>query len=314
MNRNLLFKILMGVVLGLSVGYALSLFLGISLFPETEVPPCSEPITVRVGAVDERFDISPDEVEELIQEVARTWSDAADTNVIEYNEEGEIAVNLVYAEEQRLSDREEQLRDRLEGQELSIAAHEREYERMQREYERDVQQYEQESRRVQQTINQLNRWVNQMNDAGGFNERDLERYEERKSEIESLKRQLAQRESVLQRKANEINNKVTFLNEKIDDKNQLTDEYNRTFSGERQFTQGQYEWNAENRNINVFHFMDKNELRLVLAHEMGHSLGIAHVENPKSVMYRLMGSQTRSDIELTAEDIEALKKVCQSQH
>lgn len=313
MNRSLLLKIFLGVIVGVSLGYVFTIYTDISLVPETEISPCSEPITVRIGEVDERFDISKEEVIELIREGAETWSDAAESSVIEFDEKGKISVNLVYAKEQKLSDREQQYRDRLADEEFSISTHQREYDRMNRQYERDVQKYEQDSRRVQQTIDQLNRWVNQKNDAGGFSEQDLKRYEERKNEIESMKRELDRKESVLERKANEINDKIDFLNEKIDNKNQLVDEYNRTFSGERQFTQGQYEWNAESRTINVFHFMDKNELRLVLAHEMGHALGISHVENPRSVMYRLLEKQNRVSITLTPEDLLALQNVCAEQ-
>lgn len=314
MNRNFLLKTALVFILGAFIIYIFLMRTDESFFTGKESSPCTEPLTVRVGEVDERFNVTEAEVAELIQEVANTWSAAANSTVIEYDDEnGEIGVNLVYDKEQRLSDREKQYRNRLEDEEFSISVQEKEYERMKREYESNVQRYEQNSRELQQSIDRLNGWVSQKNGEGGLNEQDLDRFEKRKKEIESMKQQLARQESVLKQRAGELNNKIAFLNEKIDNKNNLVEEYNRMFTGERQFTQGQYEWNAENRNINVFHFIDKDELQLVLAHEMGHALGINHVENPKSVMYRLMGNQNRPDIQLTTEDIKALQNVCAGQ-
>lgn len=273
--------------------------------------PCSDPLTFRVGDIDERFLITDDELAGLIQDVAEIWSDAADTMVVVYDENGDIAVNLVYAEVQQLSDREKQHRGRLEHEEFSITVLGNEYQRMNREYEAEVARYEEDSRNLQLRIDRMNEWVVQKNNEGGFNEQDLDQYENRKKEIDRVKRELARREITLEQRADELNEKIDFLNDKIERKNKLVDDYNRMFTGVRKFTQGAYEWTADSRSINIFHFIGRDELRLVLAHEIGHALGINHVQNPRSVMYELMGSQARPGIELTDEDIQALQNICQ---
>lgn len=274
---------------------------------------CAEPLTFRVGNIDERFSITKKELVRLMDDVGEIWSDAADTTVVKYDEEGGISVNLVYAEEQQLSDRERQHRDRLEHEEFSITVLENEYQRLNREYEAEVQQYDEDSRKLQQSIDRLNKWVRQKNEQGGFNEEDLKEFERRKVEIDQVKSELAQQERMLEGKAAELNEKITFLNQKVKTKNRLVDEYNREFTGVRKFTQGAYEWTNNSRTINIYHFLDKDELRLVIAHEMGHALGIGHVANPKSVMHELMESQNQRDLDLTKEDIQALKNLCSGQ-
>lgn len=293
----------------------LLVMVGMGLFnSEPQVQPaCAEPLTFRIGNIDERFSITKNEVVSMMEDVARVWSDAADTTILTYDESGEISVNLVYAEEQQLSDRERQYRDRLEHEEFSITVLENEYKRLNREYESEVQTYDEDSRELQQTIHQLNEWVRQKNEQGGFNEQDLKQFERRKTEIDQVKLDLARREKALAQKAAELNEKITFLNQKVEAKNLLVDEYNRQFPGVRKFTQGAYEWTNDSRTINIFHFLDKNELRLVIAHEMGHALGMGHVSNPESVMHELMESQNRRELALTDEDIQALKSVCQNQ-
>lgn len=274
---------------------------------------CSEPLIFRVGEIDERFSITKKELVRLMDDAAKIWSDAVDETVIKYDEEGDISVNLVYAEEQQLSDRERQHRDRLEHEEFSITVLESEYQRLNREYEAEVDQYDEDSRELQQTIDRLNEWVRQKNEQGGFTEQDMQQFERRKAEIDRVKLELAQWERRLKQKAAELNEKITFLNEKVEAKNRLVDEYNRQFPGERKFTQGAYEWTNNSRTINIFHFLDQDELRLVLAHEMGHALGIGHVSNPESVMNELMESQDQRKLELTEEDIQALQTVCENQ-
>jgi predicted Zn-dependent protease len=46
----------------------------------------------------------------------------------------------------------------------------------------------------------------------------------------------------------------------------------------------------------------------VLAHELGHALGIGHLDNPKAIMYYLNEGINEK---LTADDLMALKKVCE---
>lgn len=199
-------------------------------------PPCSETLTFRVGEIDEPFSITQEELIGMLEEVAEDWSEAASMPVVQYDEDGEIPVNLVYAEEQQLSDRERQHRERLEQEESEIVDLENEYARLNQEYNEDVEQYDEDSGELQESIDRLNEWVVQKNNDGGFNEADLKRFEHRKAEIDQVKQELTRQEHVLKQKAAELNDKITFINQKVEEKNRLVDEYNRQYAGERKFT------------------------------------------------------------------------------
>ncbi len=272
--------------------------------------PCAEPETYQIGEIDDRYVITEEELYLLLREVAEIWSDAYGQPVMEFAEDGDIRINLVYAEQQELSDRERQFRDRIQSERYRIAAVEKEYEQMDSDYRQRVQQHQDDMSRLQEKIAALNSWVTEKNEQGGFRESELPLFEERKSEIDSLTAGLNQRSLRLNEAARNLNQKVERINNKVEQKNSLITEYNRTFTGTRRFTQGSYERIGHDRTINVYSFLDEDELMLVLAHEMGHALGIGHVDNPQSVMYRLMGNQARPGVELTEDDRHALLDIC----
>ena len=88
--------------------------------------------------------------------------------------------------------------------------------------------------------------------------------------------------------------------------NRDVDAYNGKFGEPRQFDQGTYTGNS----INIYQFNDESDLRLVIAHELGHALNLEHIDDPKAVMYYLMDQQDLSIIELSNGDMEAIKQQC----
>lgn len=272
--------------------------------------PCSDPLELRVGSLDDRFQIDRGTLEGALREVADLWSSALGRPVVVYSEEAELVVDLVYAEEQQLTDSERQFRDRLQSESISIEVMERRFNERENDYERKARRYEEEMKELQTSIDRLNQWVNIHNRNGGFNEDELRQYEYRKASVDKKSEELEKLQLELMRDAETLNRMISDLNRRIEDKNELVDEYNRTFTGERKFTQGAYEWNHSGESIQVFQFSSLDELKLVLAHEVGHALGLPHVENPSSVMYYLMGNQKVNGLALTSEDILALKAVC----
>lgn len=272
--------------------------------------PCTKPLVLRTGELDDRFQIDQATLENALREVAMLWSSAMGEPVVVYRDDAELLVHLVYAEEQQLTDSERQFRDRLRSESLTIEVMEKRFNEQEAVYGREAREYEHDMEKLQLTINRLNQWVNNHNRNGGLNEEELRQYEYQKASVEKATNALKRKEEELKKDAETLHRMLSDLNRQIGIKNDLVDEYNRRFTRERTFTQGAYEWNEAGKSIQVFQFSSLDELKLVLAHEVGHALGLAHVDNPTSVMYYLMEDQRVHDLELSEEDIVALKALC----
>ncbi|MTI87438.1 MAG: matrixin family metalloprotease [Balneolaceae bacterium] len=111
------------------------------------------------------------------------------------------------------------------------------------------------------------------------------------------------------------------LKKLIVEKEELISKYEKNFSGVNYYLQGVYKRDENNRSIEIYIFIDEEDLKVALAHEFGHALGLKHVFNPKAVMYdhisypkAMIFDQTKKlykpTLTLTQADREAFLEVC----
>jgi Matrixin len=82
--------------------------------------------------------------------------------------------------------------------------------------------------------------------------------------------------------------------------------FNALYGAPRQFHKGEF----DGRQIAVFEFHDSRDLVLLLAHELGHALGIRHVDDSAGVMHAVAGGQPMGALVPTEADMAALRKAC----
>jgi uncharacterized phage infection (PIP) family protein YhgE len=173
------------------------------------------------------------------------------------------------------------------------------YNKKNKNYEENIKDYEDELKKYK---DQVNYW----NDQGGASE---EEYKKLQTKQKDLKKQF----SKLKEQKEELNELVKKINSLVKQGNKIAENYNRKvetfkerFGGSREFDQGLY----TGQEINIYQFSGLADLELVIAHELGHYLGITHTKDPKSIMYYLMGEQNLNDIKATEEDLAAVKNIC----
>ena len=114
----------------------------------------------------------------------------------------------------------------------------------------------------------------------------------------------------LKKQVEDINLLAKTLNDLASALNLNVDRYNDvggSLGGD--FTQGVYESHGAGgiESITVFQYDSYAKLVRVLAHELGHTLSLEHIDNPDAIMYRF--NQGDNDT-LTAVDLLALKTRC----
>lgn len=273
--------------------------------------PCQEPLTYRIGPIDNRFGITESEVSAAMKQAASIWSEELSRPVAVESDDGNVLVTFVYDERQQVVDGEMRFRERIESEQLRLDQFHRDYERQRRQFDERSERYSRLAAETLREIEELNRWVQQRSPAGGLTEQDAARFEERRRELESKQQEVRREKESLERMAEELNRNANRLNLMTAENNRLVDEYNNQFSGEKKFTKATYQNLGEGGAITVNTYLTKSELVLILAHELGHAFGLGHLPNAKSVMHSQMGEQELFPIlQLTEEDKQAVRIIC----
>jgi hypothetical protein len=143
---------------------------------------------------------------------------------------------------------------------------------------------------------------------GGATETVHRRLESDRRELDSVREGLERRQNELKELGETLNSLAVVINGMAENHN--LDVANIRETGDRlgpEFSEGEYVREKGRQAITVYHFSNRDVLVRVLTHELGHAMGIGHLENPQAVMHRLMRSQS---LELTPEDVAALKGKC----
>lgn len=303
-GRALLYGLLVLTVGAGALGYLASgrqLDLRSTPIAKLFLPACEQPVTYSIGEFDERFGLSRAEFSAALSEAAALWNEAAGMQVFAADEEGTVSVNLVYsqyqrnaelgaaidAEQQAYEDKRTEV-DALRSAYLSLRAR---YAREETAFDRRVEAYDEE--------------VAYWNARGGAPPGEYEKLQQEQIA-------LAREQEELNALADDVNAKVRELNAAVDELNRLAAHTNAKVGVYNKhagidFDQGTYTEDASGKRIDIYEFTDETELKRVLAHELGHALGIGHVENPDSIMYSYNIGESFT---LTEEDVAALKEVC----
>ena len=267
---------------------------------------CQVPIEYKIGSLDIGFNLPPSEAKAAILAAEKIWEDATGRELFVYTgTSGAFPINFIFDERQESTLSEANSRDGLDKvKEQSDRLLDR-HNSLVKEYETLKNQFEQQNNAYNRRRLEHNRIVADWNEKGGAPPEEFERLQKTQSELSAEQAKLDRLNSRLVQLVNEINQTSQSHRDTAADFNDRVGDHNSRFGQLREFTQGDYQGDK----INIYQFSDELELKLVIAHELGHALGLEHTDNEASIMYHLMGSQSVPPT-LTAEDKAELTRVC----
>jgi hypothetical protein len=212
-----------------------------------------------------------------------------------YSDNAELKINLIYDERQEQTTVEHKFREKIDSSGASYGS-------LVKEHTNILEKYQTARAEFQTRLTAHNAEVQ------NWNARETAPQGEEFEKMEDERRYLQKEQSRLNSVADRLNTLAERIRELAQKHNISVTEYNQKFSDAREFDQADY--HRKEKEINIYQFSGMDELRLALAHEFGHALGLDHVDDPEAVMYYLLEKQDEAAPELVQADIRALNGQC----
>ena len=243
--------------------------------------PCDKPITYRIDNVDKQFNLTVEQFKKDVSEAAGIWNNQWGKNLLVYDPNGKISVNMTFDERQQEQNAINSLDSRLKNQQNQLNS--------------DIATYKQQVADFKNKLATYNSEVDKWNSQGGAPQDIYDRLRQEQQDLNNQGNQLNQEAKRLNLSTVDYNLQVGQLNSQIQNFNQDL---------AQKPEEGLFDGNTNK--IDIYFNNSHAELVHTLAHELGHALALGHNDNKMSIMY----PYTSSYIKLTADDISGLKTAC----
>lgn len=313
-------KYLASIKFGYTIGIMLVLF-GIAYFYKNtieeygptqqlinEIRPCTVPVTYSLGRFDSRFNISQTEFLQALDQAEKVWEIFPERNLFRQTDNGNLKINLIYDARQEATIKLQQLGLTITGDKTSYNLLQTNYASLQGIYLKQKNQLDSQLASFNKRKAKYESDVSYWNKQGGAPAAEYKRLNQEKAALSSEVNIINQTQGALNRTVDSLNTMATVLNRQAQELNLNVEKYNTIGrqTGE-EFEEGEYVRDMDGTRINIYQFENKAKLVRVLAHELGHALGLDHIDDSKAIMYRL--NQSKNE-DLAPSDISALQKFC----
>lgn len=277
---------------------------------------CEKPIKYTIGRIDEGFNITEDELVNILNKSESIWENSISKDLFlyvkntnkEYQKDDVLKINLIYDYRQETTNNLTKIDGSLKNDKTLYDSLQQKYTILKNNYNSINTQYANDLKSFQNELAQYNAEVSSWNKNGNITKKEEESLKNRKKSLELKSNNLQITQNKLNSLSDEVNSIVTNLNSLAKKLNLDVNKYN-TINDQRGDSYNEGVYNSSNfiHEINVYEFTNKDKLTRILTHEMGHALGLDHLENKDALMYSINESKS---LTLSIYDINALKEIC----
>jgi len=268
---------------------------------------CPGPIRYRIGTLDPRFGITREEFRRLIEKAGNVWEEKQ--KIFQYDPKGKLPINLVYDARQKFTQTAIAIRAGVSAKLVQADLIKQQLLPLREEFNKIETSYSDQAASYKRAQDSYNRKVKQSNLAGGASEAGLQDFADERRSLRAQFNLLEAKRLEMNRATDELNTLIKKRNAVIELANAEAAAFNDAAPASLQFKEGRYVREGNEERIDVFQFENTDSLLVILAHELGHALGMKHNANPDSIMSPLIHTDR---LVLTAEDEDGLKAVCSS--
>lgn len=265
-------------------------------------------IVWHIGSIDPRFGLGRSQVDKQVRRAIQLWESAAGRRLFRFEEGHGMPIHLVFDGRQARVQQRQAAGRRLNELSAEVARRKGQHQSAFAAYSDAEREWRQQTNDHNTALSAYNDRVNTLNSNGGVSDAVRGELDAERSRLEAegadLRAQFAQVQSLLDRS----NSLVDLSNEAVIQYNRAASDYNARFGGGEQKVVGECFHRGEALKVCVYAFESQDELAVVLAHELGHALGVRHVKRQNAIMSEVEKSGSISKrLSLTAEDKRALK-------